>query len=138
MDKKIDQSSIHPFWRSIITQALLFTAILSTLIAGLKYSIDPKFIHNNIWWIILFYALLSVGSGSISEKLLKKKKYNSVTVLIGGVVFRLMASLAFVFVMLFFGVENILWFVVNFFTVYLLYLLFDIYGLITNLRLHLK
>jgi len=34
------------------------------------------------------------------------------------------------------GVGNILWFAVVFFIIYLLYLLFDIYTFITNLRPH--
>ncbi len=126
------------FFGSTMAKIMLLTVLLSILVALLQYFLSPKFIHNNIWLIILFYTLLSLGTGTISEKLLRKKKYNSVSVLIGGVVFRLLASLSFVFVMLYLGDENILWFVVNFFAVYLLYLLFDIYGLITNLRLHLK
>lgn len=138
MKKQPEPRKPNHFLGSFTAKIMLLTALLSMLVGSLQYTLNPPFIHNNIWWIILFYALLSLGTGNISEKLLSKKKYNSVTILIGGVVFRLLASLAFVFVILYLGDENILWFVVNFFAVYLLYLLFDIYGLITNLRLHLK
>ncbi|WP_114748004.1 hypothetical protein [Pleomorphovibrio marinus] len=126
------------FLSSFSGKLLLFTGMISLLVVALQSFLKPGFIHNNIWLIILFYALLTLATGNISEKLLQNKKYNSVSVLMGGIVFRLLASLAFVFVVLKMGDENILWFVVNFFAVYLLYLLFDIYGLITNLRLHLK
>lgn len=74
----------------------------------------------------------------VSIHFLKKDKLNSVAIILGSAVFRLLVSLAFVLVALWGGDKNILWFVINFFTIYLLYLLFDIYSLITNLRLHLK
>lgn len=54
--------------------------------------------------------------------------------MLGAIGIRLLGSIGFVAVMLFLGQENLILFVINFFVVYLFYLLFDIYMLIANLR----
>src|SRR5690606_41332139 len=86
-------------------------------------------------------ALLSFPTRRSSDLLLalyllEISKENSVMILLGLGVLRVTASLAFIFLILWTGVGNILWFVVDFFMIYLLYLLFDIYTFITNLRPH--
>lgn len=116
--------------------------VLTLVLCGVVFILNSvwpgPWIHAKIWWIILFYSILTGVTGMISIHLLKKDKLNFASTILGSAVFRLIFSLAFVFIVLWAGDENILWFVVNFFAIYLLYLLFDIYSLITNLRLHLK
>jgi hypothetical protein len=69
---------------------------------------------------------------------MKLEAFTSVSVILGMTIIRLFCCIIFVFFILWLGHENLLWFVVDFFVIYLLYLLFDMYGLITNLRLHSK
>lgn len=121
-----------------VLQLLLVTIMLAGFIYLLQQFFPEKWIHQKIWAILIFYSLLTALTGLVSIHFLKKDKLNSVSIILGSGVFRLLVSLVFVLVALWAGDENILWFVVNFFTIYLLYLLFDIYSLITNLRLHLK
>lgn len=121
-----------------LLQLLIGTVLLAILIYLLKQLLPGDWIHEKIWAIILFYSVLTALTGLVSIYFLKKDKLNSVSIILGSAVFRLLVSLAFVLVALWGGDKNILWFVINFFTIYLLYLLFDIYSLITNLRLHLK
>lgn len=121
-----------------LLQLLIGSIMLAGLIYLLQQIFPGKWFHEKIWDIIIFYALLTVLTGLVSIYFLKKDKLNSVSIILGSAVFRLLVSLAFVLVALWGGDKNILWFVINFFTIYLLYLLFDIYSLITNLRLHLK
>ena len=125
------------------TKAHLFLLLIGTVMLGalvyfMQLVLPGRWIHEKIWAILIFYSLLTALTGIVSIHFLKKDKLNSVSVILGGAVFRILVSLVFVLVALWGGDENILWFVVNFFTIYLLYLLFDIYSLITNLRLHLK
>ncbi len=112
--------------------------MLGGLIYFLQQVFPGRWIHEKIWAIFIFYVILTALTGVVSIHFLKKDKLNSVSIILGSAVFRLLVSLAFVLVALWGGDKNILWFVINFFTIYLLYLLFDIYSLITNLRLHLK
>lgn len=121
-----------------VLQLLLVTIMLAGFIYLLQQFFPEKWIHQKIWAILIFYSLLTALTGLVSIHFLKKDKLNSVSIILGSGVFRLLVSLVFVLVALWAGDENILWFVVNFFTIYLLYLLFDIYSLITKLRLHLK
>ena len=112
--------------------------LLSLLLGGLIYVIQqfvmPTWIHESIWTILAFFIILTWITGMFTHYLLQLSKENSVSILLGGIGLRLLSSIGFVAVMLMLGVENIILFIVNFFIVYFLYLLFDIYMLIANLR----
>jgi hypothetical protein len=73
-------------------------------------------------------------TGIFTHYLLSISKENSVNILLGAIGIRLLGSIGFVAVMLLLGQENLILFVINFFVIYLFYLLFDIYMLIANLR----
>lgn len=111
---------------------------LTLIIAGLVYLIGDVFqlnwVHESIWKIISFFLILTWLTGVFSYYLLSISKENSANILLGTIGVRFLASIAFVVVMLFLGQENLILFVVNFFVIYLFYLLFDMYGLIANLR----
>lgn len=112
--------------------------LLTLIIAGWVYLIEDVFqlnwVHESIWKIISFFLILTWLTGVFSHYLLSISKENSVNILLGAIGIRLLGSIAFVALMLFLGQENLILFVINFFVVYLFYLLFDIYMLITNLR----
>lgn len=112
--------------------------VLSLILVGLTYLIGEvlglPWIHQSIWNIISFFFILTWLTGIFTHYLLSISKENSVNILMGATAIRLLASIGFVAVMLFIGQENLILFVSNFFVVYLFYLLFDIYMLITNLR----
>lgn len=119
----------------IITLKLI---LLSLLLGGVIYLIQqyikPTWIHESMWTIMAFFIILTWITGMFTHYLLQLSKENSVSILLGGIGLRLLSSIGFVAVMLMLGVENIILFIVNFFIVYFLYLLFDIYMLIANLR----
>lgn len=112
--------------------------LLTLIIAGLVYLIGEVFqlnwVHESIWKIISFFLILTWLTGVFSHYLLSISKENSANILLGTIGIRFLASIAFVVIMLVLGQENIILFVINFFVIYLFYLLFDMYGLIANLR----
>ncbi|WP_242617342.1 hypothetical protein [Cecembia calidifontis] len=112
--------------------------LLTLTIAGLVYLIKEVFhlnwVHESIWKIISFFLILTWLTGIFAHYLLSISKENSANILMGTIGIRFLASIAFVVVMLVLGQENLILFVINFFVIYLFYLLFDMYGLITNLR----
>ena len=117
---------------------IIFTLLISVFIYVMILIFPGPWFHVRVWQILLFFATLTLLTSVLADKLLEKNELNSVAVILGAAVFRLLGSIVFVFVVLWEDYENILWFVVDFFIIYLLYLLFDIYSLITNLRLHSK
>lgn len=112
--------------------------LLSLLILGVAYLIEGIFglqwIHESIKKIVSFFLVLTWLTGIFTHYLLSISKENSVNILLGAIGIRLLGSIGFVAVMLLLGQENLILFVINFFVVYLFYLLFDIYMLIANLR----
>ncbi|WP_291786145.1 hypothetical protein [Cecembia sp.] len=112
--------------------------LLSLLIWGTTYLIEEVlgyfWIHESIKNIIIFFLILTWLTGIFTHYLLSISKENSVNILLGAIGIRLLGSIGFVAVMLLLGQENLILFVINFFVIYLFYLLFDIYMLIANLR----
>jgi hypothetical protein len=119
----------------ILTLKLL---VFSLLIAGIIYLlqefIKPEWVHETMWIILSFFVVLTWLTGMFTHYLLELSKENSVSIILGGIGIRFLASVGFVAILLFMGVENLILFVVNFFIIYFFYLLFDIYTLISNLR----
>ena len=121
---------------SFLIKLVVFTLIVAGALYLLRIWWSPAWIHEYAPNMILFYFGLGLVSGLIVQYLLNISKENTVPIILGAGLIRLLASLGFVFIVLLIGTENLLWFVVNFFVIYLLYLLFDIYMFITNLRPH--
>ncbi len=111
----------------------LLTGIFCLLILLLGWLL-PSIIHEDIWMILAFLATTTYLVGIISIWLLKGSSENLLQVKLLGMVTRILASLSFIAIMVFTGTENILLFVVNFFILFLFYLVFDIYVFLANLR----
>lgn len=121
---------------SFTVQLIILTLAIAGTVLLLQNAAEPHWIHEKAFLIIGFYFVLTWFTGLLALYLLQISKENSVMILLGVGVLRITGSLAFIFLILWMGAENILWFVVDFFIIYLLYLLFDIYTFITNLRPH--
>ncbi|WP_192348042.1 hypothetical protein [Algoriphagus sp. Y33] len=111
----------------------LLTGMVCLLIALLDWLL-PSTIHEDIWKILTFLAVTSYLVGVTSIWLLKGSTENLLQIKMLGMVIRIIASLSFIGIMVFIGAENILLFVVNFFILFLFYLVFDIYTFLANLR----
>ncbi|WP_084096955.1 hypothetical protein [Cyclobacterium lianum] len=122
----------------ILIKLLAFSLSLFLLTGLLKAVFPGPWWHDQLWTMLVFFSLLTAMTAFMAVKLMKLEMFNSVSVILGVTVVRLLCSIGFVFLILWQGDENLLWFVVDFFIIYLLYLLFDIYSLIANLRLHSK
>jgi hypothetical protein len=118
-----------------LTLNLLFYTLLLAAVGFLfgEY-VNPEWIHGSFWFILAFFVLLTWLTGMFSGYLITISKENSVNILLAALVIRFLSSIGFVAVMLMLKTDNLIVFVSNFFLIYFLYLLFDIYGVITNLR----
>jgi len=123
---------------SIYAKLVLMTVSIAVLVLIFKFIGLDNILHNQVWNMLIFFFLLAFSTAYLSQIILKNGKDNFVAAVLSGTIFRFFISLGYILVFLFVGVDNIILFVGNFFVIYLLYLLFDIYGLIANLRPHSK
>jgi len=118
-----------------IIRTLLLTALVVGLVFLLKALNVDKAIHSGIWDIVIFSAFVGVGVAGINMYFVKKTDgSNLVAVFLGTTVFRMFLSIVFITIQFFNGLENEVVWIADFFMVYLFYLVFEIYSILSNLR----
>ncbi len=120
-------------FRNIQVQFFLFSAFIAALI-GILEMIFPQLIHDKIWNIYFFILILSLAVSIMSGLLLKSFSENFFNIMVLGTVLRFIASLVFIAILVLPGIEKIILFIGDFFTIFLFYLTFDIYAFLSNLR----
>ncbi|MFC3878982.1 hypothetical protein ACFOSV_02280 [Algoriphagus namhaensis] len=114
-------------------QFLLFALALAVSIALLQFFFSV-IIHEKVWEIYLFLTIVSFVIGFLNGFLLKSFSENFFQIMVLGMILRFIASLSFIGIYAWLGMENIILFIANFFIIFLFYLAFDIYTFISNLR----
>lgn len=94
----------------------------------------PDFIYHQVWIILVFFFLLTLGSLMAIERVSKKKPDNFLGVYFSAMIVRLFISIIFATVFILVDRSRVFNFSINFLLLYLLFLGFEIYGIITNLR----
>ena len=116
-------------------RTLILTAAIAGLVLLLKGLNVTTAIHEGIWNIIIFSAIVGIGVAVINMYFVTKTDgANNVAVFLGTTVFRMLLSIIFITLQFFQGLENEVIWIANFFVVYLFYLVFEIYSIISNLR----
>jgi hypothetical protein len=114
---------------------LILTAIIVGLVLGLRALGLDSIIHEEIWPIIIFSAIVGVGVAFVNMYFVKKgSQLGLVNVFLATTAFRMLLSLIFITVTFYLGLENAQVWIGNFFVVYLFYLVFEIYTIMSNLR----
>ena len=124
-------------YRQHLASLTLLAVVLGALIVGLQYIRFPYIHPTGIYWVPFFFVINGVASFFIF-KALNKDQQRMVLVYLATTVFRLLISASVIFFALINGVEDRITFVINFAVVYLAFLGFEIYSLLTNLRAHLE
>ncbi len=112
---------------------LLLSAGLSLVILIFNQFFQ-EYIHHTIWKTFSFLAILSFSIHILNTFLLKNFGENFLQIIVLAMILRFIASLVYIGVLVWPGMENIILFIANFFVIFLFYLLFDIYSIISNLR----
>ncbi|MGW8122479.1 hypothetical protein ACV07N_07440 [Roseivirga echinicomitans] len=124
---------------SIKTQMLrllVFSGVVLLLIFVLdKIPVTNGLIHEKAYGVYIFITVLSFAL-SIGTLFFIKNTDQDVWkgVFLGVMVIRLLFTVAYIGIVLYLGLENRLLFVINLFVVYLFYMVFEIMGLVSNLR----
>jgi hypothetical protein len=111
----------------------LLSAVIALLILGLQV-LFPVIIHERIWHIYFFLLILSFLIALLNSALLKAFAENFFHISVLAMILRLVASLLFVGVEVWPGMENIILFIADFFVIFLFYVIFDLYAFRSNLR----
>jgi hypothetical protein len=97
-----------------------------------------NFFHVHKWFLLIFFFLLNLLTTAFIHLGINKNKENLAVFYFGAMIFRFFISLMVAFVFIYKGVDEKVMFVINFFVFYLLFLMFEIYSLLTNLRPNFK
>lgn len=116
--------------------SLIVSVVLVGIVLGLQQLEDShRFIHPQIWSIVIFSAILGLIVVAIGDWGIKNMDAQSrPNLFLGLTVLRLILSMAFIGIMVFAGLEDRIIWVADFFAIYLFYLVFEIYSILSNLR----
>ena len=116
----------------------LYSLIVGLLIGALQFHSGNQLVHTHVWWLFGFMVVVTALTFYVSRLGVSYDSDNFQLYYFGSMGFRMLLSIAVIFVYLFLGLENELQFVFNFFVLYFLFTGFEIYSLLANLRPHLK
>jgi len=119
-----------------IIESLIFSLILCALVFAVQQiKMEKSLVHEQIWSIMIFSAVLGIIVVAIAHWALNSFDAQSrPNIFIGLTVLRMLLSMIFLGAVIFLGLEERVLWVANFFVVYLFYLVFEIYTILSNLR----
>ena len=111
-----------------------FTALLIAGIVLLQYIIGSAFFIPGFWMVFAFIAVATLIAGLCALQGVKRSGDLSVYIILGATTIKLLLCMALaVFYLLNYKVKG-LFFAANFFSVYLLFTVFEVYTILYNLR----
>jgi hypothetical protein len=119
--------------KNIHVKFLLLSVSVAVLILILNW-ILPQVIHQKIWEIYFFMVIVSFLISLLNGFLLKSFADNFFHIMVLAMILRFIATLVFIGIEVWPGMENIILFIADFFIIFLFYLVFDIYAFLANLR----
>jgi len=113
---------------------LTFSLAVFLVVIAIEVTALAAYLHPSVYYLIGFYMLQSLLLAWAESKFVKGSRQNFVLFVIGSISFRLFTSLVVaVAFLLAVGEQNTL-FIISFFALYLLFLGFELFMLMTNLR----
>lgn len=119
-----------PFLRNLI----ILTVLVGLAMGLLIYFSDDKVVHPYAWYILAFFALITLGTYYAIRKGTQADPGSFQLYYFGSSVLRVLLCMTAVFIYVFLASEGELQFVLNFFVIYFIYTGFEIYGILSNLR----
>lgn len=116
-----------------LTALIFFTLFLSAVAYALQsWQLAP--LHTSIYYIIIFHFFLSLTTTVITNRALQRTPDRFVVLYLATMVLRLLLSFTMVLVVILQEIANKQNFILSFAGVYLVFLVFEIYTLLTTLR----
>jgi hypothetical protein len=114
---------------------LIYTLILAGIAYGLQYQFqDSKILANKFWIVFGFLAGITYIAYTVADLGIKRNPETGIMAIMGSIALKMIFSMAFVLIYSLNSKEKGMVFVLNFFSLYLLFSFFEIYCLLRNLR----
>jgi hypothetical protein len=124
--KKIPHWSFYRFSFFVFTAVFILTFLI------------PQYVYHQVWIVLVFFFLLTLASLIVIEKVTRKNAKNFLAIYFSAMIARLFISIIFATIFILTDRSHVFNFAINFLFLYLLFLGFEIYGIITNLRHQFK
>ena len=121
-----------------LIRLVVFTIVVALIIIAVQAGKFQIYLFNDIWYLLAFFFALSYVTSMLTEHGIKKDPKNFQIFYFGGMMFRVILCMIVALIIIYSGTENLFNFIINFFGLYLLFLGFEIYSLLTNLRANSK
>ncbi len=118
-------------------QFFIYTVLVAITILIIQY-VEPDWIYHYVWLVVLFLFLITLGTIRLTHIASKKLNKQFIQVYFAIMTVRLLISLGFALIFIVKDRDHVLVFGLNFIVLYLLFLGFEIYTILTNLRTHFK
>jgi len=120
---------------SPLLKIIVLTGVVAGLFVVMGYTESAaKFVHPMIWQVLILQFIVALIVTFYHAYFFSKKEENMVNVFLGSTLIRLTLSITIMVYLLFQTEEKRLVLVIDFFLVYLFYMVFEIMGIISNLR----
>lgn len=119
--------------RKFIVAYLLYTLLVAGLFMGIKY-LFPQAVTKQFWLIFSFLNILTLIAYFLAYIGIKKNPQTGVLSILGSVILKMLFAMSFVLIYSLKQTKGDLAFALNFFSLYLLFTLFEIISLLRNLR----
>lgn len=94
--------------------------------------------HSYKWFLLIFFYVQTIFTTIFIQSGMKANKNNMAFFYFGAMIFRFFVSISVAFVLIYKGIDEKVLFVLNFFVLYLLFIMFEIIPVLTNLRPNLR
>lgn len=121
--------------KKILRNNAIFTGAIALLTAAI-YFFFPHIVYSKVWILISFFFLLTHLSIWIVQNTTRKKSSNFMAIYFSAMIARLFISIIFAAIFILIDKQHVMVFAGNFIVLYLSYLGFEIYTILTNLRHH--
>ncbi|SDK72140.1 hypothetical protein SAMN05421823_103377 [Catalinimonas alkaloidigena] len=113
---------------------MLFAGLLAAALWAVQAFSDARWLHPMVWWLLLINTLLAVGIQLLVDYGVHYRRGSFQIFYLGGSVIRLFISALVAFAFIYMGTPALETFVLNFFAIYLIFVGFEIYAVLGNLR----
>jgi hypothetical protein len=123
---------------NFLKKLAVFSLIVGLLIGALQFYTGNQLVHTHVWWLFGFMVIVTALTFYISRLGVSYDSDNFQLYYFGSMGFRMILSIALIFIYVFMFSESELQFVLNFFVLYFLFTGFEIYSLLANFAPQLK
>lgn len=121
--------------KAILRQLFIFSGIMIAGMLVLQFAC-PQILYDKVWWLFLFFFFLTLSSLFVIGYATDKSPKNFMLFYFAAMIVRLFISILVAAVIILADKSHVFIFAINFTFLYLLFLGFEIYSILTNLRQH--